>query len=510
MSGSTRLIIAILMITAFIIGTDFTGALLLVPAIELEFSADITTTQWVLNIYAMTFAMVMVAGGRLGDMHGRKRLMLFGLAIFLVSAAICQYAPSIRWLIGARAAQGIGAGILWPCLLAYASSVAKEEERGYVIGLILAGITTGNVVGPLIGGAVVHFGDWRLFFLVNVAVAALSMILIWRILPREAPVNTDERIDFAGMFVLSAAILLLLYGLDVGGDWGWASPALLVILALSLLLFAGFPFVEMRVADPTVPLPLMRNREFLLTLSTNGLLVPTFFIAFLYFPQYMNKTLGWTVLEASFAMLPLMVPLTVGSIISGNYYARFGPKRLLFTGYLLNALAALWLVFFLEPSWGYLAILPPMVLMGLGAPMAVGPAGTAAVSAVAPSRAGLAGGLSFMLHLSYGAIGVAGATAIMYNSSLAALKSGLQKLGIAMPAADQATINAGAAGTEAVQAVLSRYGAQESEKIRALLTESFADGMGDAYWLALISAVVGLVAILAIDESKLHHADTEA
>ena len=111
MSGHARMSIATPMINAFIIGTDFTGALLLVPAIESELSANITITQWVLNNYSMTFSMFMVSSGRLGDMHGRKRLMLVGLVIFVTSAAVCQFAPTVGWLIGARAAQGIGAAM---------------------------------------------------------------------------------------------------------------------------------------------------------------------------------------------------------------------------------------------------------------------------------------------------------------------------------------------------------------------------------------------------------------
>ena len=174
---------------------------------------------------------------------------------------------------------------------------------------------------------------------------SLSARFPWRwcgtLLPREAATEKNERIDYAGMFVLSAAILVLLYSLDVGADWGWTSPSLLGLLVLSVLLFVAFSLVELLVADPLVPLPLMRNRQFLLTLSTNALIVPTFFIVFLYFPQFMNKTMGWSVLQASFGVLPLMVPLTIGSIISGNYYQSFGPKRLLFAGYLLNGLAAL-------------------------------------------------------------------------------------------------------------------------------------------------------------------------
>lgn len=506
MDAGTWVRIATLMMAAFLVGTDFTGALLLVPAVESELNADITTTQWVLNIYALTFAMFMVAGGRLGDLHGRRRMMLIGLLIFLASAAVCMLSPTIGWLIGARAVQGFGAALIWPALLAFAALIVAEEDRGFAMGMILAGVTTGNVVGPLIGGFADYLGNWRLFFLFNVLLAAVCLVLTFRVMPDEEGSAQDEKVDYAGMLVFSAALLALLYGLDVGADWGWASPPLIALLVLSVVLFVLFPFVEARVADPTVPLPMMRNRQFVLTLSTNGLLIPTIFIAFLYFPQFMQKVLGWSVLEASFGMLPLMIPLTVGSIIAGNYYTTFGPKRLLFAGYLLVSLAAIWLIL-PTANLGYFTLLPAMLLAGLGAPMAIGPAGTAAVSAVAPTRAGLAGGLSFMFHLTFGATGVAGATAIMYVSSRSTLQKSASDAGMTLTSSDISVLNAGTMNSPAVQELLSRLGAADADKLRTLVPDAFAVGMSNAYWLPFIAALIGLLVIMAIDESKLHDVD---
>lgn len=458
MDKATRLTIATLMIAALTIGTDFTGALLLVTPIERDFSVDITTTQWVLNIYALTFGVFMVAGGRLGDMYGHRHQILIGITIFLAASISCFAAPSIGWLIGSRAVQGVGAALLWPCILALGTTSVDEDKRGLAIGFILAGVTGGNVAGPIIAGVVTWIGDWRLFFLVNTMMAVLTAALVLRFLRKEAPGKTDERIDIAGMAVLGFALLTLLYGLDVGADWGWTAPTLVGLFVLSAVLFVAFPFVDSRVNDPLVPPSLMRNREFLLTLSLNGLLIPAIFIAFLYFPQYMQKTMGLSVLAASFGMLPLMVLLSVGSILGGRLYDPIGPKRLLLAGYALVAVGAATIVFFM-PSTGYFAILPAMVLMGLGATLCVGTAGTAAVSSVPPSRAGVAGGLSFMFHLCIGALGVAGATAIM---------------------------NAETAGT-----------AQDA------MSTAFATGMSRAYWLATALAILGIAVAAAVNEKKL-------
>ena len=461
MDRATKLVIATLMVASFTIGTDFTGALLLVTAIEREFAVDITTTQWVLNIYALTFGVLMVTGGRLGDMYGHRRAILVGIAIFLVASISCLLAPSIGWLIGSRGLQGIGAALIWPCVLALGTTSVDDDKRGMAMGLILAGITGGNVVGPLIAGVATAIGDWRLFFLMNTLMAILTAVLALRFLSQETPEPTKERIDFSGIAVFGFALFALLYGLDVGADWGWTSPALFALFVVSVLLFAAMPFVESRVQDPLIPPSLMRNREFMLALSTNGLLIPALFCAFLYFPQFMQKTMGWSVLESSFGMVPLMILLSVGSLLGGRLYEPIGPRRLLIAGYTLVAIAAASIIF-VEPSWGYGALLPAMLVMGLGATLCVGTAGTAAVSAVPPARAGVAGGLSFMFHLCFGAVGVAGATAIV-NAKTAGVAS-----------ADVGT--------------------------------AFAAGLSDAYWLTTALAVVGILVALAIDEEKLQAA----
>ena len=502
MSAELKLSILTLMIAAFTIGTDFTGALLLVPRIENSFGADITTTQWVLNIYALVFAMGMVAGGRLGDMYGRRNLLLIGLAIFITASVACLFSPSISWLIAARALQGVGAAIMWPCILAFGATIGPSDDRAFVMGLVLAGVTGGNVIGPLISGIVVSLGDWRLFYLVNAVLACAAAVLVSRILPKERLEKADERVDIAGIATLSLATLALLYALDVGADWGWASTPILALFALSLFLFVIFPFVEKRVSDPTVPSALMHNREFILALWTNALLVPAIFIAFLYFPQYLQKVLGWSVLEASVGMMPLMVLLSIGSIISGRYYKTYGPKRLLLTGYTLVTLGAV-SILLISADWGYLGVLPAMLLIGLGAAIAVGSAGTATVSAVSPKRAGLAGGLSFMLHLTFGAIGVAVATAIMYASNLRSLQSGLAQAGVKLSDSDQTVLSGGSIHTDAARSVLTQLGGADAEKVRVILSEAFTHGMSHAYWPAAVCAAIGIAVVLAIDEEKL-------
>ncbi|WP_421725379.1 MFS transporter [Bauldia sp.] len=501
--------VATLLFAAFTIGLDLTGVLLLTASIENEFTVDITTTQWVLNLYALTYAVLMITGGRLGDMYGRRRMMLIATGLFAVASIGCLFAPTIGWLIAARGVQGAGAAMMWPSILAIGANLVPAERRGWIMGLILAGVTSGNVFGPLIGGFVAWVGDWRLFFLVNLMMAIVVALLVLRFLPKDPPETAGQRVDVVGIALLAGAVGALLYGLDVGPDWGWASLAIVGIFVLSAVLFVLFPLAEHRVADPMVPPPLMQNRDFLLALTTNGLLVPSIFLAFLYFPQYFQKVLGWSVLAASFGMLPLMVLLSVGAILAGRLYDSIGPRRLLLAGYVLIALGGAWIVV-LPSGWGYVAMVPAMVLIGLGGAMGVGSAGTVAVSAVAPTRTGVAGGLSFTVHLACGAVGVAGGTAILYLSSTQTLQRGLSEAGIAVTPADQATLNAAAPGADATARILGTFTTETATAIQNLMTTSFAQGLSHAYWLALGAALVGLVCVIAIDEKKLKNADAAA
>ncbi|MGI9370570.1 MAG: MFS transporter [Ruegeria sp.] len=493
-----------LMVTAFGIGIDFTGALMLIPSIENAFDADITSTQWVLNIYALFFAMTMVAGGRFGDMYGHRRVLMIGLVIFLVASVACLMSPSLPFLIAARAIQGIGSGFIWPCTLAFgATRVATPEHRPLVMGLILAGITSGNVFGPMISGAVVDLGDWRLFFVANVFFALVSMVTLRILMPREKQHKQGEHVDFAGMVVLSIAVLFLLYGLDVGADLGWSSVPVLLMFAASAALLFLFPKVEKRVREPLMMPQMMQNREFMITLALNAVNVPAAFIALLYFPQYMQKSLGWTPFESALGLAPLTLLLAVGSVLSGTLYNDYGPKRLLFWGYVAITTGAASVVL-MPNALGYYQILPGMALIGLGATLTVGPSGTAAVCAVKPERAGLVGGLSFMVHLVYGAVAVALATAIMYMVSLSRLGSQLTASNVDLSLADQKALNGGTLATKSAHAILDRVSSADAEVIRSAIKSAFDSGMDMAFLFATLSAMVGLVLALMLDEAKLH------
>ena len=502
MDGKAKRVLAAISVTAFVIGTDFTGAMLLVTPIEREFSVDITTTQWVLNAYALTFSMCLVAGGRLGDLFGHRQYVLYGLAIFGIASLGCILSPNISFLIFSRALQGIGTSFIWPCLVALAATSVEEDERGTAIGILLGAVASGNVLAPFIAGILAGLGDWRGFFVFNAVFAVVSAFLMYRLVARETEHATDEKVDLLGMATLAIAVFCLLFGLDVGADFGWASAITLLLFGGAIVFFALFPLVESKVRDPMVPLPLMRNHQFVRTLALNGLPAIVLFLCLLYLPQYMQKVFGWSVFWSAMGMLPLAVTIAAMNLAVGKFYNTVGPRRLLSAGHALLVVGCV-LMLFTKESWGYIGLVPFMILIALGGGLAFGPAGTAAVDAVGAKRAGLAGGLSFMFHLGLGAIGIACATALMFSTAIGKVSSTLAAAKLSLPASDARVLAAGTLEDPAVKAIDGKFSGSEAETISQAVQQSFAAGFHAAFWFGLAVSVLGLVVSLSIDESKL-------
>ncbi|MEM0915480.1 MAG: MFS transporter [Planctomycetota bacterium] len=487
------------------VGTDFVGAAMLVTAIENDFNIDITTTQWVFNIYALTFAMTLVANGRLADMLGRRRMLLAGLCLFMLSSAACALSPTIALLLVSRAIQGVSAAMMWPCVVAIPQASVPAEKRGTTMGLVMGCVTMGNIIGPMVAGSLASFGDWRWFFGFNVILAVLGVLMaLWLVEP--SPDRRREKIDYAGMIALTLAAFALMYAMDVGGDWGWVSWQTIGLLVVAAILAAVFPLIERAVPQPMMPAKMLRNGHFIIALLANGLMVPAFFMLFLYCAQYLNKVEGWSELASTFGTLPMMFTIAATAVLGGRIFDRFGAKWPLvigFAGTIVGCLSV-WAVS-RETGYGMLVVMM-VVTAGCGG-MCVPLSSTAAVGAVSEKNAGLAGGLSFMSHLGIGAIGVAIGTAILSATSAAHLQASLSKLGIDISSADQATLNGGSPQSESSKAILSKFSPDQAGQITDAMEQAFTHGFHLAYLAPLAFAVVGLVLVLCLTSKKLESAD---
>lgn len=402
--------------SALMIGMDFNGVAAVVTSIENDFGTDLSTTQWVLNLYALTFGIGIVPGGKIADLFGRRRVFAIGLVVFGVASLACGLAPNMLFLIVWRGVQGIGGALLWPTIVGIAYNAVPPEKSSFAMGITIGSAGFGNVLGPLLGGVFAEFVTWRLLLLVNVAICIVVGVMVARVVERDPGVGERPRLDYVGISLLSLGLFAALYALDVGADWGWTSVGVLGLFAAFVVLIAGFVIWERRAPEPLVPPHLLRDGRFVAALLANGLLMPLWFGGFLYLPQYQLKTLGFSAFLAGAGMLPLMVTFAALSPVAGRVYVYVGPRVLIVAGYVaLTASAVSFAV--VQVDWGYLGLVPGMVLLGIGAAAAISASGTAAVASVDASQSSMAGGLSFMVHLVMGAMGVAIATALLISAS---------------------------------------------------------------------------------------------
>jgi len=396
---------------ALMIGMDFIGVAAVLTQVEEDLGTDLTGAQWMLNIYALTFGMGIVVGGKLGDAYGHKRVLMIGLAIFGFTSVGVAGSESAALTIGFRALQGIGGALIWPTIVAITFSAVPPARAASAVGIVLGAAGFGNVLGPLLGGTFAELASWRLLFVVNIPAALIAGALVWREVPSGGDVGGRRGLDLPGVVTLALALFALLFSLNIGPESGWSSPEVIALWFGSAVLLVAFVVLEPRSHDPLIPPRLLRDRGFLAALLANGLVAVVWFSAFIYIPQYAQKALGYSPLAAAAVLLPGMVAFAVLSPLSGRFYERLGERALIAIGMAGMTLAALNLVI-VEESWGFWGLLPGVLFLGTGAALAISSAGTAAVAAVDEAHAGSAGGLSFMFHLVVGATGVAIATAI--------------------------------------------------------------------------------------------------
>lgn len=400
-------------VAVLVIANDFTALSVALPAIERDLDSELATAQWVINAYALVFGVAIVTGGRLADMFGRRRVFVIGAAIFAFFSALGGAAQGSGWLIGCRAAMGIGGALMWPAILGMTYALLPRSKAGLAGGLILGAAGFGNAIGPLIGGLLTEALSWRWIFFVNVPIAAAAVLLTVRAVARDEPSEDRVRLDYAGTAALSAGLLALLLALDQSSSWGWTDIRTLALLTACPLLLALFVVIERRAGDSAlVPGDVITNRAFASACLVVLLMSAVFFAALLYLPQFMTKALGYSALEAGAGLAPMMFLFAAASFAAGPLYGRLGAKPMIAAGALFITVGV-FLLSRLDASDGYTALVPGMVVLGIGIGLFYSSITTAAVTALDPSRSSLAGGIIYMFQVAGGAVGLGLNTAIV-------------------------------------------------------------------------------------------------
>jgi EmrB/QacA subfamily drug resistance transporter len=406
---------------AFIDSTVVNVAL---PALQAGFRATVVDVQWVVESYGLFLGALILVGGSLGDLFGRRLVFVVGVIIFAAASAGCGAASNLHLLIFARSVQGVGAALLVPGSLAIISSSFDETSRGQAIGTWSGFTAITAAIGPVLGGWLVEHESWRWAFFINLPIAAAVIaISLWRI--PESRSATVARVDWLGAVVVTLGLGGLVNGFIESVNLGWRHPLVFGSLIVGFCCLVGFVFVEARGASPMVPLTLFTSRSFtganLLTLFLYAAVGIFFFL----FPLNLIQVQAYSATAAGAATLPLILLIFLLSRWSGGLVARYGPRVPLIIGPLI---AACGFVLFAVPSVGdtyWKAFFVAVVVLGLGMAITVAPLTTVVMNSVDQSRIGAASGINNAVARVAGVLAIAVLGIVMVNAFGARLDSKL-------------------------------------------------------------------------------------
>ncbi len=497
----TWMALAAMGLAVFVIANDFTAMAVALANIEHDFNADVATVQWVINAYALVFGVLIITGGKLADLYGRRRIFFIGAAIFALFSLLGGVATNAIWLIAARAIMGVGGALMWPAVLGMTFAALPPKKAGLAGGLILGLCGIGNAAGPLIGGALIAAFNWRWILYLNVPIAIVACVVTWLKVHQPVEKAAGARLDYAGVSVLSIGLVSLLLALDEASAWGFSNPFVVGLFVLFAVLIAAFPFVERRAGEQALlPSTLLRNREFSSACLSVLLLSSIFFSAIVYLPAFMQKILGYSALEAGLGLLPMMLSFTFMSFVSGTLYERFGAKPIIALGAALMTVGAL-LLSFLHAQAGFGSIVAAMIFLGIGLGLYISSTTTAGVTALDPAQASLAGGVIYLFQIAGGSIGLGLVTAIFVFTA----NSGIHAADVAnhlTKAQEQALLGV-LAGTQSAQAVVHQFPAHAGQ-FDLIVRNAFAAGMHVSFRLVAGFGALGFLVAFFFVGGRLH------
>ena len=401
------------------------------PAIADDLDATLPSLQWVVNAYILVAAAFVVTGGRLGDLLGRRKVFLIGVALFGAASVLIALADSVGLLIVGRGLQGLGSAMIVPGSLSLVGVAFPPERRTAAIGVWAAVVGLGFALGPLIGGALTESLGWQWVWWSNVPLVALAIPLALARVP-ESRDEGELSVDIPGVVLLGSGSLALILGLTQGRVWGWSDPRVLGLFAASVALFAVFALVEQRRRLPLVHFRFFREGAF--TAGVVGTFAATLVLlgAFYFFNLFLQSFVVFDLspLEAGAALLPLSFGMFVVSLAAGPIAQRVGGRGPIAIGFLSIGLGFL-LVSQIGEGSGVTDLIPGFLLIGAGQGLVTGPTSAVAVAAVPEEDAGEASGVVNMGRYLGGSIGVTICGLIYLNTGISKLNEHLPGAGSA-------------------------------------------------------------------------------
>jgi len=399
----------------FMIMLDNTVVNVALPSIQSDLGVGLSELEWIVAGYALTFASLMLIGGKLGDAYGRRLIFVSGIAIFTLASLWCGLADSGEMLIVARVAQGAGAALMNPASLSIITATFAPRERGAAIG-IWAGVSAlALAIGPLVGGLITEHLNWNWIFFVNVPVGILGIAASYVFID-ESRDQTHERLDLPGLATSAIGLFSLTYALIEGNNYGWSSARIIGAFAIAAVSLVVFLLLESRQHAPMLPLSLFRNRTYTGANTVILLVALSMFGVFFFVSLYMQNILGYSAVEAGAAFLPMTLLIILVAPIAGRMTDRVGSRWFMTGGMLLIAAQ---LVYFsrLGPDATFWQLLPAMVIGGVGMASTMTPSTAAATRSVPVDKAGVGSAVLNAFRQVGGTMGIAVIGAIMAHEA---------------------------------------------------------------------------------------------
>ena len=400
---------------------DATVVNVAIPTIHHALNFSPTNLEWLITAYSLTFGGLLLFGGRTGDLYGKRRMFMIGIAIFAVSSLLGGLATNDLWLIITRGLQGIGGAIAAPTALSLiATNFAEGRERNRAMGVYAAMSGGGGAVGLLLGGILTSYVSWRWIFFVNVPIAAVVLLLTPRALNESK--STSGHLDVPGALTVTAGMLALVYGLSNASSHSWGSTSTLISLVSAVVLLTAFGFIERRSKEPLMPLSILKNRNRSGSFAMMLCIGIALFSMFYFLTQYLQNVLGWSPIRTGVGFLPMTAGIVVAAGLASRYVGKIGIRVPLLVGPAAATIGMLWITRITVTS-SYLDILGPLVVIALGMGFSFVPLTLTAVSGVESNEAGLASALLNTMQQVGGALGLAVLATVAIDAAKAKFQS---------------------------------------------------------------------------------------
>jgi EmrB/QacA subfamily drug resistance transporter len=511
-SRSRPLALAAICVVVFLTFLDTTVVSVGLKGVQDDLKSGVTALQWVVNGYALAFAGLMLVGGSLGDLFGRRKVMLVGVVIFCAGSVLSAVASSAAALIVGRVVMGVGAAASEPGTLSMLRQLFPgERSRARALGAWTAVSGLALALGPVIGGLLVQLGSWRTIFWFNLVFGALALVLAAATLP-EAADREGRRIDVLGAVLGAAAIGTLTYGIIQGERDGYTSTTILVLFAVAAVALLAFVVTEYLMTDPLVDLSFFRQPTFAGANLVAFLAYFGLFAIFFFTALYLQIVVGQSASELAVQFAPMAAGMVLAAALTGRWAGAMGPKVPMTVGCLIAAAGILWTDSTIKPDAGYLPLGFALLVAGVGFGITLVPVTAAAMAAVPARRSGMAAGVTNTSRQLGAVVGIAVLGSVINGALTGKLQERLQSLGI--PQVLQTYVaNVVAHGGVPSKGSVSDYPPVLRPIVQKVLDAayaSFGEGLHSCLRLAAILLVAGaLTALLLVRHGTLPTTEDE-